>query len=350
MILSQASSPHAKGRMNVSQVMFTVSAATLPGLACLIWFFGWGYLFNVLTAIIFALITETLVMIIRKRPILFYLKDGSAFLTALLLGLALPPFAPWWIAAVGSVFSILFVKHLYGGLGNNPFNPAMAGYALLLISFPVQMTTAWGAPSVMPGHSLPGFFETLQMYLGFAEVVDGYTMATPLDVYKLNIAVQTQAELAMKSEFLAGWLPGWLWVSIAYAIGGVFLIWRGIITWHTPVAVLASLLIMSGLFSWDADIRVPVYLHMLGGATMIGAFFIATDPVSSATSNRGKLIYGAGIGVLTYVIRTFGNYPDAIAFAVLLMNFCAPLIDHYSRPKIYGHEKSVRGYKKEDKA
>mgnify|MGYP000188353144 FL=1 len=344
MAFTTASSPHLRRPISVTEVMFTVTGATLPALAVLTWYFGFGYLINITLAVANALICEALVLVMRKRPLSFYLKDGSAILTAWLLGLALPPFAPWWLVVVGSFFAIVFVKHLFGGMGNNPFNPAMAAYALLLISFPVQMTTNWGIPAPLAESGLASFAETLA--ISFTSLgVDGFTMATPLDTYKTTIDIKTQEELALLPEFSQGWLPGWLWVSLAYLLGGAFLIWRKIITWHTPVAVLAGIALMALLFSWDPDSRMPITLHLLGGATMIGAFFIATDPVTSATSNKGKLIYGFGIGALTYIIRTWGNYPDAIAFAVLLMNFAAPLIDHYTRPRTYGHSKPVSGYK-----
>jgi electron transport complex protein RnfD len=209
------------------------------------------------------------------------------------------------------------------------------------------MTTLWAAPLGLQDIGHASFLQTLSAI--FAEhSVDGFTMATPLDSYKFAVADSTQTEILARPEFQQQLLPGWFWVNIGYLIGGSFLIWKRIITWHTPVAMLSSLLVLSLLFSWDADTRVPMYMHLFGGATMLGAFFITTDPASGATSNKGKLFYGAGIGVLVYLIRTFGNYPDAIAFAVLLMNFAAPLIDHYTRPRVYGHEKSVKGYRTSD--
>ncbi|MEX0584299.1 MAG: electron transport complex subunit RsxD [Natronospirillum sp.] len=337
------SSPHTLGPTSTQQVMLTVWAATLPGFVALITFFGWGYLFNAVLAVSTALLAESVILALRKRPIAFFVTDGSALLTAWLLALALPPLAPWWIPVIGAFAAIVFAKHLYGGLGNNPFNPAMVGYALLLISFPVEMTTRWGAPAALltEGHRFVDAFHIVFSGLQVnAALVDGYTMATPLDVYKSDIGTATAAEVLRNPLFSAGWRAyGWEWVSLLYLLGGLALVWRQVITWHTPVAVVGGLLIMALLFSWNADLRVPISLHLLGGATMLGAFFIATDPVSSATSNRGKLVYGAGIGVLIYVIRTWGNYPDAVVFAVLLMNFAAPLIDAYTRPRVYGESR-----------
>ncbi len=343
MALLTLSSPHTTGTQSVQQVMLSVWAATLPGFVALIVFFGWGYLINAVLAVGTALLAEAAILRLRRRPVAFFITDGSALLTAWLLALALPPLAPWWIPVIGALAAIVFAKHLYGGLGNNPFNPAMVGYAVLLISFPVEMTTRWGMPAtLMPdGHS---FTQAMQIIFSGLRadqaVIDGITMATPLDVYKSDIAGATAAEVRTDPVFSEGWRAyGWEWVSLLYLIGGVVLIARKVITWHTPVALLGTLALLALLFSWDADVRVPLSLHLLGGATMLGAFFIATDPVSSATSNRGKLVFGAGIGLLIYVIRTWGNYPDAVAFAVLLMNFAAPLIDNYTRPRVYGESR-----------
>ncbi len=334
------SSPHAVGTQSVQQVMLTVWAATLPGFAALIWFFGWGYLINAALAVGTALIAEALILRLRRRPVLFFLSDGSALLSAWLLALALPPLAPWWIPVIGSLAAIVFAKHLYGGLGNNPFNPAMVGYAVLLISFPVEMTTRWGMPAALASEAHSLLDSARVVFAGLRvdpAAVDAMTMATPLDHYKNEVLRATGTEIRQDPLFSAGWrVYGWEWVSLLYLLGGLFLLWRRLITWHIPVAVLGSLSLLALTFSWNPDLRVPLDLHLLGGATMLGAFFIATDPVSAATSNRGKLVFGAGIGILIYVIRTWGNYPDAVAFAVLLMNFAAPLIDYYTRPRVYG--------------
>ncbi|WP_428240427.1 electron transport complex subunit RsxD [Gynuella sp.] len=337
------SSPHLKKPLSVQQVMLQVCLATVPGFLVLTATFGWGYLINMIISITTALVAEAIMLKLRSLPVRVFLSDFSAVLTGLLLALALPPMAPWWLALVGSAFAIIFVKQLYGGLGNNPFNPAMAAYALLLISFPVQMTTSWGVSSLV-NDSLPSFSQQLLNNFG-GHTYDGITMATPLDSYKTGIELATRAELQQTPLFESSWLNSWLWVSLAYLAGGLYLLFRRIISWHTPVALLASLTFMALIFSWDADSHVPPFMHLFGGATMLGAFFIATDPSSSAVSNRGKLVYGAGVGILTYIIRTWGNYPDAIAFSVLLMNFTAPFIDNYTRPRTYGHARAIKGYK-----
>ena len=342
MALLTLSSPHTHGPNSTQKVMLMVILATLPGLLVSTALFGFGTLINVVLACATALLSEAAILRLRQRPVGFFLKDNSALLTGVLLGLALPPFAPWWITVIAASFAVVFAKQLYGGLGNNPFNPAMVGYALVLVSFPVQMTTNWALSSQMTGSGFAPLADTLNAIFASAPV-DGYSGATPLDAYKHLIDKQT-ASVVLQQDTFNGWLNGgWEWVNLAYLLGGVFLIWRRIISWHIPLAMITGLALCSLLFGWDKDMYTPLSLHLLSGATMLGAFFIATDPVSAATTVRGKLIYGAGIGVLLYIIRTWGAYPDAVAFAVILMNFAAPFIDAYTQPRTYGHKKARRG-------
>lgn len=331
------SSPHVRQALSSRQLMLWVMLACLPGLIAQSWFFGWGNLINVLLCMVTALVTEAVVLALRNRPLAFYLWDGSAAVTGLLLGLALPPLAPWWVALVATAFAIVIAKQLYGGLGFNPFNPAMIGYALVLVSFPLAMTTHWAIPTPLLEQGL-SFADTLrQIFSGPIAGLDAYTGATPLDIYKHQIAASTAAELLQQPLF-GPWIAlGWEWVNGAFLLGGLILLARRIITWHIPVAVLASLSLMVLAFGWDPDLHLPLSLQIFSGATMLGAFFIATDPVTAPASHRGKLIYGGGIGILLYLIRTYGSYPDAVAFAVLLMNFAAPLIDHYTLPRAFGH-------------
>ncbi|MDG9671763.1 electron transport complex subunit RsxD [Hahella sp. CR1] len=339
-------SPHLKGPARTTAIMQWVILATVPGLLTMTWFFGWGTLINVILASLTAVAAEAFVLTLRKRPLAFYLQDYSAVLTGVLLGLALPPYAPWWVTFVGTAFAIIFAKQIYGGLGNNPFNPAMVGYALLLVSFPVAMTTNWATPR--PLAEIPGFMDAFAHIFWGAEIgVDGYTMATPLDTYKHEIVAGTSEAVFAMPVFGARTALGWEWVNLAFLAGGLLLIWRKIITWHIPVSMLAAMALCSLLLGWDEDKYAPLQLHLLAGATMLGAFFIATDPVSAATSKLGKLYYGAGVGILVYLIRTWGNYPDAVAFAVLLMNFAAPFLDYYTQPRTYGHRKARRGVKQD---
>jgi electron transport complex protein RnfD len=214
----------------------------------------------------------------------------------------------------------------------------MAGYVILLISFPVQMT-AWAPPR--GAGELPGLLEAVQACFVPA-AFDGITMATPLDVLKQNNSLLLEDLWAQTPQFGRWAGLGWEWANIAFLAGGAWLLYQRIFTWHAPVAMLVSLSLMAALFydgGSSASGGSPLF-HLLSGATMFGAFFIVTDPVTSAASVRGRLIYGALIGVLIYTIRVRGNYPDAVAFAVLIMNFAAPFIDHYTQPRTYGHQKS----------
>lgn len=345
MALIHITSPHALKPVSTGGVMLQVILATLPGLAALTYFFGWGSVIQIVFAIALALSFEAAILIIRKRPLGFYLKDYSATVTALLLGLAIPPFSPWWVMVVGIFVAIVIAKHLYGGLGNNPFNPAMIAYALLLISFPVQMTS-WSAPSLMVDSGILGFTDTLAVIFGSVNLPDAYTMATPLDAVKHKAGLTNEEFWATSALIIQG-LDAWYIISGCYFAGGVYLIAKRIITWHIPVSMLVSLLVISAIFyGVDSSNYAAPHFHLLTGAVMLGAFFIATDPVSACTSNKGKLFFGAGIGLLVYIIRTWGNYPDAIAFAVLFMNLCAPFLDHYTQPRTYGHKKANRGIKR----
>lgn len=342
-----ASSPHSHQRRSTQDIMMNVILCTLPGILTLCYFFGWGVLFQVLLASITAIVAEGLVAFMRQRPPLHYLKDHSALLTGILIGIAIPPLAPWWIAVIGSIFAIVIAKHLYGGLGQNPFNPAMIAYVVLLISFPVQMTT-WLPPlSILP-INLSLADTALSIFTGFTFDgfsvhqlrfnVDGMTMATPLDTVKTGLTAHlTLSEIYLEPVFGMFTGKGWGAVNLAFMIGGLILIKRHIIQWHIPVSFLASLALCSGIgYSIDPEYFISPVITLFSGASMLGAFFIATDPVSAATTPKGRIIYGSIIGALVYIIRTFGGFPDGVAFAVLLANICVPLIDYYTKPRAYG--------------
>lgn len=342
MAFRQVSSPHAHGAQNTAKVMQLVVWATIPGLIALTWHFGWGSFINVMLASITAVISEALILKMRRRPVGFYLGDYSAVVTAVLLGLALPPLCPWWVVIIGTVFSVVIAKQLFGGLGYNPFNPAMVGYVVVLISFPIEMTT-WVTPlALLPdGITHPDFLESLRLVFFSASPMDGVTGATPLDSFKhaagLTVDQIYQQDSLFSQAMFAG--VGWEWVNLGFLVGGIVLLGSRVFTWHGPVAMLATLALMSLIF-WDSGSSQSPgspLMHLFSGASMMGAFFILTDPVSSAVSNRGRLIYGALIGILVYIIRAWGNYPDAVAFAILLANFTAPFIDNYTLPRTYGH-------------
>ncbi|MFG0380514.1 RnfABCDGE type electron transport complex subunit D [Pseudomonas sp. zbq_18] len=340
MALPRITSPHARGANKTQRVMLLVAAACAPGALALTWLFGVGTLVNLLWASLVAIACEAAILAVRKRPLAFFLKDGSALVTAVLLALALPPYAPWWLTAVAVGFAIVFGKQLYGGLGQNPFNPAMLGYVVVLISFPIPMTS-WPAP-----HSV-GIGEGIQQILGLAALPDGWSQATALDALKVNKSLTIDELWSQNPAFGQFGGNAVEWVNLAFLLGGLFLLHKKLIAWHAPAGMLGALFVMSLLF-WNgsgSDSNGSPLFHLLTGATMLGAFFIVTDPVSGATSNLGRIIFGAGVGILVYVIRTWGGYPDGVAFAVLLMNLAAPTIDYYTRPRTYGHRKAERGFK-----
>jgi electron transport complex protein RnfD len=334
------SSPFIAQPSSVSQIMLRVLLALIPGIALYVWYFGPAILVSITLASLTALATEAAMLKLRNRPIKPFLSDNTALLTAWLLALSIPPLAPWWLVVVGTAFAIAVSKHLYGGLGSNPFNPAMIGYAVLIISFPVHMTH-WLTPHALGGVEL-SFVEQLNyIFNGVLPndlTLDAITMATALDTLKtqlhLGLSVSDIRDMPIYGR-LAG--KGSEMVAIGFAIGGLYLIFTRIISWHLPVAYLAALFATAGLFHLlDPQHYVTPLFHWFSGAAMIGAFFIITDPVTSPTTAKGKIIFAVGAGILTYLIRAFGGFPDGMAFATLLMNLCVPLIDAYTQPKVFG--------------
>jgi Na+-translocating ferredoxin:NAD+ oxidoreductase subunit D len=303
-------------------------------------------LINLAISAAVAVAAEALMLYARQRDPLPALTDGSALVCAWLLALALPPIAPWWLTAIGSAFAIVIGKQLFGGLGHNLFNPAMAGYAALIVSFPDAMTRWLPAAGVT---DVPlGFLDTLYtVFNGHPPTPhswDAITQATPLDALRTGLAqMQTLAEI--RNTPLWGRLGGrgFEWIAGAYLLGGLWLLYRRLIDWRIPLAVLLALFTIAGTFSLiDADIHPSPFFHWFSGASMLCAFFIATDPVSASTTPLGRWIYGAGIGLLIFLIRSFGVYPDGVAFAVLIMNSAVPLIDRYTVPRPFGHRRSGR--------
>ena len=332
--------PHFPPHSTVSRVMLQVIFALVPAIAAHAWFFGPGILVQIILAAGFAVGFEAFMLKIRKKPLQLFLGDFSAILTAILFALCIPPLAPWWIALTGMLFAIVVAKHLYGGLGHNMFNPAMVGYVVVLISFP-QAMTAWLPPSSITPNSLELGDVLITIFSGHPPgglTWDALTEATPLDSIRTSLASGKMISEARQSPVFGdfGGL-GWEWIANWYALGGLWLLWRRIISWHVPVTMTGSVLVLGTLaYLADPGSNPAPLEHVFSGALLIGAFFIATDPVSGCASNRGRLIFGAGVGVITLIIRRWGGYPDGVAFAVLLMNMAAPLIDRYTRPRIFG--------------
>ena len=326
-------------RLSTAQVMRHVLYALIPGSLLMLTMFGWGFVSNFMLGIGFAVGLEALFLKLRQRPLAFYLNDYSAVLTGWLLAIALPAYAPWWLMLVACIFAIIVAKQLYGGLGQNPFNPAMIGYAAVLVSYPLQMT-AWPEPFAASFWQVD-LAQAWQQIMGGgnpATVWDAYTSATVLDSTKVDLRLhESLSEIYSKPLFGLMGGQAWEWLSVLWLVGGVWLIYKRIISWHIPTALLTSLSVFATVF-WLYDMQhypSPLF-HLFSGATMLGAFFIATDPVTASTTPRGKLLYAAGIGALIYIIRTWGGYPDAVAFSVILMNMVVPLIDQYTQPRVYG--------------
>ncbi len=321
---------------SVSQVMTQVCLALIPGIAAYAWLVGPAILVQLVIASFTAIAAEAVMLKLRGKPLAMFLSDGSAIVTAWLIALTFPPLAPWWLVVTGTLFAIVIAKHLYGGLGQNPFNPAMVAFAACIVSFPALMSQ-W--PSV--GLQMP-FLDQLNVILGLAPRVDALSGATPLDAMKTALKLgEGQIDIAhlLANQDIYGNFAGrgWEWVATGYLLGGLWLWRRKLVTWHAPVAFLAAMVLVSGAL-WlyqPASFASPLF-HLLSGGTMLGAFFIITDPVSGCTTPRGKLIFGFSAGLLAYIIRVFGGYPDGVAFAVLLMNLSAPLIDQLTQPRIFG--------------
>jgi Na+-translocating ferredoxin:NAD+ oxidoreductase subunit D len=305
--------------LNTSNLMLQVIYGLALGVALQFYFFGWGVIYQITLALITGIASEIIFLKIRKKSI-DAIKDNSAALTAILLAISIPSIAPWWIVVLGTSFSIIFGKQLYGGLGSNPLNPAMLGYAFLLISFPLEMTR-WTS-------SLLSFEEGLNVIFSSINI-DALSSATRLEEAKFAL---------MEGEvFNPIQIDQTVWINLGFLVGGVYLFYKKVITWQIPLSFLVGIIVMSVLLMLiESDHAMGPVFHLFHGATMLGAFFILTDPVSSSTTPRGRLIFGFLIGILVIIIRTYGSYPDGVAFAVLLLNIAVPLIDYYSKPKVFG--------------
>jgi electron transport complex protein RnfD len=332
--------PHMSPQTTIAKVMLQVLLALVPGILAYTWFFGPGILIQILLATGFALLFESLMLRLRGQSLKPFINDYSAVVTAVLFALCIPPLAPWWISCIAMLFAIVFAKHLYGGLGQNVFNPAMVGYVVVLISFP-QAMTAWLPPLALAEYSM-GLIDSLTViftgHLPASLSWDTITQSTPLDTLKTGIeSGRMVSEIRQSPLFGDFGGKGWEWIANWFAVGGLFLLYKRVISWQIPLAVIGSVVLLSLPF-WlaDPDGNPFPMQHVFSGALVLAAFYIATDPVSGCVSNRGRLIFGAGVGIITLVIRRWGGYPDGVAFAVLLMNMAAPLIDRYTRPRMYG--------------
>lgn len=336
--------PYLAPKTGVASMMQQVLFALVPAALVHVWYFGPGFIFNLIVASTFCIAGEAIVMRVRGRPPVKALSDYSALVTAALLAFALPSLTPWWVTATGALFGIVVAKHLYGGLGFNVFNPAMAGYVVILVAFPTHLNL-WVAPRMGDiDYQYLSILQTLNFTimgtLPDAVTLDAISRATPLDVMKsglnnMRTIVEIRA-LPLMGDFGG---RGWEWVGNLTLLGGFWLLIRKIIRWHIPAGVGVGLLLPATImYMVGPDSHPGPAFHLFAGSTMLCAFFIATDPVSAATSPKGRFIYGMGIGFLIYAIRRWGAYSDGVAFAVLIMNMAVPAIDYLTRPHIVGHD------------
>ena len=334
--------PFIAPQANVAAVMRQVLYALLPAAAVHVWYFGPGIIFNMMVAVAFCVGGEAAMLHARGKAVAPVILDYSAIVTAVILAFALPPLTPWWVTATAALFGIVVAKHLYGGLGFNIFNPAMAGYVVVLVAFPTYLNF-WTVPRIddLDFHYVnfpETLYYTLTGSLPDGLTVDAVSRASPLDAVKAGLStMHTFAEIdanPMMGDFGG---RGWEWIANFILAGGIWLLMKKIIRWHIPLGVFAGLLVPSAvMYAIESGANASPGFYLFSGGTMLCAFFVATDPVSAAASPRGRFIYGAGIGFLIYAIRRWGSYADGVAFAVIIMNMAAPAIDHFTTPRALG--------------
>lgn len=342
-IIVDKSGPFTHAQTSVQQTMLTVAAALMPATIFNAWLFGWPAIFMFAFTVGACLALEAICLQLAGKPLLPSLTDGSAVLTGWLMAMSMPPWAPWWVCLIAAVFAICLAKHAFGGLGQNVFNPAMVGRVAVLVSFPLQMTT-FVVPRPLFSADAPGFLESLKIIFADALNVDAVSAASALGYVKTELSkgVPVSQSIEQVPDWMSmalGMHPGSFGETSAVLIlaGGLFLMARRIISWHIPVSVIGTLFILGTVFNWVDPARFTGGLfHVMSGATLLGAFFIATDYVTSPVSKQGQIVFGIGVGCLTWIIRTFAGYPEGVAFAVLLMNGLAPIIDHHTRPRVFG--------------
>jgi electron transport complex protein RnfD len=343
-------SPHAHGGNSVTRTMLHVQVALLPATLYAFWLFGWPSFFlwglTLLSCLAFEAISLKLMGVTRIKATLL---DGSALLTGWLLAMTLPPWAPWWVAVIGGFIAIVIGKQVFGGLGQNVFNPAMVARVALLVSFPVPLTQ-WVTPLPISSLPAPDFIDGMRIFLTSLPQSDAMASASLLGFSKTEMSrgIDLLHSLAGEHAPAISWLgarSGSFGESASFLIlgGGLYLLVRGVISWHAPLAVLAGVAIPAAIgHALDPAHYLSVSTHLLSGALMLGAFFIATDYVTSPNTAVGQIVFGLGIGLLTWVIRSYGGYPEGVAFAVLLMNALTPVIDRLIKPRVLGRDRKGR--------
>ena len=349
-----SSAPHIRSGESIPKIMWSVVAALAPAAGYSVYCFGMPAFTLICASVGSALVAEALIRLFLRRTLAAIL-DGSAVITGLLLAMCLPPHAPWWTAAVGSAFAIIIVKQLFGGLGFNIFNPALAARALLMASWPVYMTTGWHrftagdalAPASLNAAGLP------------PAVFDTLTRATPLGLLREGPRILAESGLGtaplyeivtspgMLKSLLIGNVGGCLGETSALLLlaGALFLMIRKIVTWHIPAAYLGTVAAAAAAYYYFTGCpawRMMPLFHILSGGLVLGAFFMATDMVTSPVARKGMLLFGAGCGLVTFVIRIWGGYPEGVCYSILIMNAFVPLIDRLTRPRVFGSGRGSR--------
>lgn len=341
-LLIISSSPHAHCGESVTRIMLDVVIALMPAFAMSLWLFQWQALRLAGVCVATCLLTEWLCRRAMRRA--SSLSDGSAVITGLLLAFNLPPALPTWMAVAGSVFAIAVAKQVFGGLGYNPFNPALAGRAFMLISFTGAMTTWSRSPWIQKVAYAAGSATTQATEVA----VDAMTAATPLgfakEALKAGAPMPLFSDLALLKDFFLGNVNGCIGETSAAALllGAAYLLIRRVITWHIPVAYLATVFVYAAILHLVMPgASLPPHVHLLSGGLLLGAFFMATDMVTSPLTRRGMLVFGVGCGVITMLIRTVktGAYPEGVSFAILIMNAFTPLINRATRNRVFGTKK-----------
>jgi len=340
--IMKKSGPFAHGISSVQRTMFLVLLALTPATLFNLYLFGWPAILLFIVTVGACVAVEAACLSVAGKPVMATLADCSAILTGWLLAMSLPPWAPWWIGVLAAIFAIALTKHAFGGLGQNLFNPAMVGRTVMLISFPVAMTV-WVAPHPLFSAGAPGLVEAFAITFG-GSIPDTMSAASALGYIKTELSrgipvTQSIGQMPDLMDMALGYRAGSMGETSALLIlaGGLFLMAKRIISWHIPASMMGSLFLIAALFhAIDPTHFTSGTFHLLSGATFLGAFFIATDYVTSPVSKSGQIIFGIGVGLLTWSIRNFAGYPEGVAFAVLLMNSLTPIIDQYTRPRAFG--------------
>lgn len=326
-----APSPHFRSRMTIESAMYGVILALLPGIAVGIYYFGPNALRVLFLSVLGCLFFEGVALKMRGKD-LSPLRDGSALLTGILLAMNIPAGLPSWMVLIGAAVAMSLGKQVYGGLGYNPFNPALVARIFLLISYPVAMTS-WPEPRP------------------FSWYFDAVTKATPLGDMKTTVMMTGKITESVDVGFvkpLLGNIGGSMGEisAIALLIGGIYMLARKIITWHIPVSFLGTVFVLTGI-AWvvNPEKYASPLFHIVAGGLMLGAWFMATDYVTSPVTGKGMIFFGIGCGLITVAIRLFGGYPEGVAFAILLMNGATPIIDRYTRPRVFGYPTRKGGKK-----